>query len=177
MLLTDNDIESELSYAYLHAVASRAGCECRPTGRLSDNAGIDAVIRVRERFGGDSTLTRFTIDVQLKATRQQPVLHGGRYSVWLKAKNYDELRATDADAPQLLIVLFLPDNPAEWLACTEDCLIAKRCAYWQSLYGAPPGAGTGQTIYIPQTNRLYPEDFRVLLARYSREERLPYDAV
>ena len=27
--LSDNDVKSELSYAYLHAVAGRAGCECR----------------------------------------------------------------------------------------------------------------------------------------------------
>lgn len=143
-------------------------------GRLSDNAGVDAVVRVRQRFGTESTLTKFTVDVQLKATRQQPVIQNGNYSHWLNRKNYDELRSIEADANQLLVVLFLPANSAEWLSCTEEGLLAKRCAYWQSLYGAPPGSPSGQTIYIPQTNRLHPEEFRVLLARYSRGERLPY---
>lgn len=66
MLLSQQDIESELSYAYLHAVASRAGFECHLTGRYSDRAGIDALLRVKERFGPGSLLTDFTIEIQLK---------------------------------------------------------------------------------------------------------------
>jgi len=38
------DIESELSYAYIHAVAAHAGMECCITGHHSDNRGIDARI-------------------------------------------------------------------------------------------------------------------------------------
>jgi hypothetical protein len=51
MPLHDNDIKSELSYAYLHAVASRAGCECQVAGRHSDNQGIDAVVIGSGDFG------------------------------------------------------------------------------------------------------------------------------
>ena len=39
MLLSEKEIESELSYAYLHAVASRAGFACEYAGRHSDRAG------------------------------------------------------------------------------------------------------------------------------------------
>jgi hypothetical protein len=74
----------------------------------------------------------------------------------------------------LLVVLFLPDSAEEWLTCSEDCLISRRCAYWQSLYEAPPGSPSGQTVYIPRTNALSVEGFRVLLARFARKERLPY---
>jgi hypothetical protein len=173
MPLAENDIKSELSYAYLHAVASRSGCDCEWSRRHSDNWGVDARVHVKERFGS-APLTRFTVEVQLKATSQEPSLQGDRYSFWVPAKNYDELRATDANNYQLLVVFFMPENPVHWLDCTEERLIAKRCAYWQSLYDAPPGSPTGQTIYIPRTNVLSVEGFRVLLARYAPEERLPY---
>jgi hypothetical protein len=76
MLLTENDIKAELSYAYLHAVASRAGCAAVWT----DGTGVDAVVRVRQRFADDSQYTNFSIDVQLKATSDEPALDERRCS-------------------------------------------------------------------------------------------------
>lgn len=173
MPLSDNDIKSELSYAYLHAVASRAKCECQVSGRHSDGMGVDARVHVKERFSPDS-LTRFTVEVQLKATSEQPAQQGGRLSYWVKAKNYEELRDTNVPNPQLLIVFIMPENPAEWLTCSEESLIARRCAYWLSLYDAPTGSPSGQTVYIPTVNILSVEAFRTLLARFARKERLRY---
>jgi hypothetical protein len=173
MPLSDNDMKSELSYAYLHAVASRSGCECEVSGRHSDGMGVDARVHVRERFSPDS-LTRFTVEVQLKATSEPPKLVGERFSFWLKAKNYDELRDTNVPNPQLLVVLFLPKNSAEWLSCSEECLIARKCAYWLSMYDAPEGSPSGQTVYIPRVNVLSVDGFRVLLAQFARRERLRY---
>ena len=43
MPLMSTDVESELSYAYLHAVVANAGYECALSGRHSDNAGVDLV--------------------------------------------------------------------------------------------------------------------------------------
>jgi hypothetical protein len=40
--LTDNNIEAELSYAYLHAVAAKNAMACRAGDRHEDNNGIDA---------------------------------------------------------------------------------------------------------------------------------------
>ncbi len=42
--LSSNDIESELSYAYLHAVASKAGASLQSATRHQDNRGIDAML-------------------------------------------------------------------------------------------------------------------------------------
>ncbi len=173
MPLSDNDIKSELSYAYLHAIASRSGCACEVSGRHSDGMGVDARIQVKERFSPDS-LTRFTVETQLKATSEAPTLVAERFSFWLKAKNYNELRDPNVPNPQLLIVLFMPENPFEWLSCSEEGLIARKCAYWLSLYDAPLGSPSGQTVYIPKANVLSVEGFRVLLARFARKERLRY---
>ena len=45
MSLSENDIKSELSYASLHAIAARAGCECQVSQRHSDNRGIARLYR------------------------------------------------------------------------------------------------------------------------------------
>jgi len=68
-MLTDQNIEAELSYAYLHAVASKAGFSCEYRNRHLDGAGVDATITEDGRqLAGDSVLTSFSVDVQLKAT-------------------------------------------------------------------------------------------------------------
>jgi hypothetical protein len=115
VLLSENNIKSELSYAYLHAVAARAGLGCHATDRHTDGAGVDAVLRARERF-----------------------------------------------------------DPAEWLALSEEALVAKRCAYWMSLFGAPDGAQTGNTVYLPRQNVLAVESLRKLMTAFSLGQRPLY---
>jgi hypothetical protein len=177
MLLTENNIKSELSYAYLHAVASRAGFECAVAARHSDAAGVDAVLRARERFSADSLFVDFTLDVQLKATSKAPVLQDGRYPFALKIAHYDKLRATETLASRLLVVLFLPEDPSEWLVHSEDALIARRCAYWTSLRGAPPSDNKAEhTVQVDRRNGFSAEALRALMARFSRGERISHVA-
>jgi len=134
MPLTRNDIEAELSYSYLHAVAARAGFGCEYAGRPSDNAGVDVYLRIKERLAADSIHSNFPIEVQLKATSKAPALEAARYSYWLDdIKRYDELRESSAPMPKLLVVLFLPEDAKRWLEHSEEALIARRCAYWVSL--------------------------------------------
>jgi hypothetical protein len=47
--MPQNEIQSELSRAYIHAVVSRVGCACQWADRQTDNMGIDLTIR----FKGD----------------------------------------------------------------------------------------------------------------------------
>lgn len=176
MLLSHQNIEAELSYAYLHAIASRAGFECTVSARHSDGDGIDARLWVKERFHSDSLYTRFAIDVQLKATSGEPVLREGRYSYPLEVEHYDKLRAEDFHGNLLLVVLFLPSDPEEWLVHTESELAARRCAYWVPLRGAPPTSNsTSQTVYLPAVNCLSVESLRGAAARISRGEVLRYE--
>src|ERR1700733_9073075 len=101
MTLTGNDIRAELSYAYLHAVAARAGFGCEYAGRPSDNAGVDAYLRVKERLDSASILTNFAIEVQLKETSTNSVPpEAGRYAYWLKdVARYDDLRERGGPIP------------------------------------------------------------------------------
>lgn len=151
MPLMPTDVESELSYAYLHAVAAHAGYECALAGRHSDNAGVDARIHARGRFGGH--LTDITIEVQLKATKRPLVEHDGKYSFPLPIGNYESLRSVRTRAQRLLVVLLLPADSADWLSHSAEELAIRRCAYWIALRGAPASTNTdSQTVYIPKAN-------------------------
>jgi hypothetical protein len=177
MLLSENNIKAELSYAYLHAVASRAGCSVVQASRHEDGVGIDAVIRARERFAPDSMFTDFTIDIQLKSTSVAPSRDDqGRFCYELLLQNYNTLRNVDTLAQRILVVLYLPEDESHWLSHSQDGLVLQRCAYWISLHGAPevPNKST-RTVYVPSANHFSVEGLRSILTRVSCGERISHE--
>ena len=89
-MLTQANIEAELSYAYLHAIASQAGFSCVYADRHLDDAGVDAIVREDGRkLADNSLLTSFDVHVQLKATFQQPVDQNSRYSYSLTVPHFN----------------------------------------------------------------------------------------
>jgi uncharacterized protein DUF4365 len=177
-MLTDQNIEAELSYAYLHAVATRAGFSCEYRNRHLDGAGVDATITEDGRkLADDSILTSFSLDVQLKATYRELRERDGRSSYSLSVPHYDKLRIEEVAAPRVLLLLRLPQNPEEWLQISEDALVAKRCAYWVSLRGAAASENDkNQTVYVPRENLLTPQGLTNLMVRFSRLEVIRYVA-
>jgi hypothetical protein len=176
MPLTENDVKAELSYAYLHAVAARAGFGCEVAGRHSDNAGVDAYVRIKERLTPEATLTNFAFEVQIKATSQVPAEEAGQFSYWMQdVERYDELRERSGPMPKLLVVLFLLADAVRWLEHSEDGLVARRCAYWVSLWDAPRSTNrTGQTVYLPRANVLSFEGLRRIARGLACEEEFTY---
>jgi hypothetical protein len=175
--LSQNDIEAELSYAYLHAVAAATAIGCDVAGRHLDNAGVDAMITARDQFAADSVLTDITLHVQLKATSSQPTISNGKFSYALNdVKQYDKLRRVTTVPYRILVVLFLPVDAREWLQHSVDVLSLKRCAYWVSLRGAPPTTNTSSiTVYIPETQIFSPDGLQQLMVRISKQEDLFYE--
>lgn len=174
--MTENDIMAELSYAYLHAVAARAGFGCKVGSRIDDGASVDAFVRVDEKMASDSVLWNFDIEVQLKATKQVLTEIEGRYSYFFKGiKRYDRLRDPGSPLPKLLVVLLLPSDPTQWLTLDENSLISRKCAYWVSLEGAPASDNnTGKTIAIPKSQLLTVGGLREVALTLSRQEELLY---
>ncbi len=126
-LLSDDDIESEMSAAYVHAVAAHAGYNCGPPPGL-DRDSIDIQISC-------SGHRRPKVDAQLKATINL-VGNETHFNYPIKIKNYDDLRI-DTQTPRILIVLDLPKSKEEWLLISRERLIIQRSAYWVSLKGLP----------------------------------------
>ena len=175
-MLNEQNIEAELSYAYLHAVASSAGFSCEYRNRHLDGAGVDATITEDGRkLADDSILTSFSIDLQLKATYRELSESVGRFSYSLAVPHYDKLRLEEVASPRLLLILRLPRNPKEWLQVSHETLVARRCVHWVSLRGAPASANDShQTVYVPTQNLLTPEGLTNLMKRFSRQEVLRY---
>ena len=89
--MTENDIKEELSYAYVHAVASRAGFACdRPK---LDRDSVDIEIRAHGRVADDSILYSPILEIQAKATCLDLQSDQAEFSFDLPIKNYDDLRA------------------------------------------------------------------------------------
>jgi len=174
--MTPQDIEAELSYAYLHAVASHASVACQVASRMHDGLGIDAMLTLRHDFGPPAILTDITLHLQLKATTRTPVHNDGRFSYFLKdAQEYERLRKASSLPPRLLAVLFLPTPQADWLTCAAEQLVLRKCAYWTSLRGAPASKNdSGQTVYLPDTQVLSPDGLRALFERVAHQEELLY---
>jgi len=177
VILTDK--QEQLSLAVLHATCARAGFAYHISHRIQDNWGWDAHADVKERFEPTSTLFNFRLRFQLKATRQQLIYANGRYSFPLEVKHYNDFRlAAGCDSPIYLVVFQMPDVEDQWLSCTAEELIVRRCLRWVSLRNAPAPKKDDQetiTVYIPEKQVLTPEALRELARTRSLEQWLDYD--
>lgn len=158
-ILNDNDRKAELSFAYLAALAAKAGYTCQ-RGPQPDVDSIDATIR-----SGDAVRTQF--DVQLKATSNPDKKKDGLH-FRLSRKNYNDLAAPRV-APLLLVVLELPPSEADWLACTVKHLTIRGCGWWISLSGRTPTDAESKTVVIPATQRIDMSGLAPLMALPRRQ--------
>jgi hypothetical protein len=176
--LTLPNIESELSYAYLHAVVSQAGMSCRDANRHEDSNGIDAQLTSWLPYQDALTLTEVDIKVQLKATIAEPYDDGLNFEYRLKGANrYNDLRSETVGIARILVVLFLPRNATEWLHHTPDQLVLRQCAYWQSLRGAPDITADSTVVKLPKSQPFSPDGLTQLAARLSRRDFPLYPTV
>jgi len=176
--LSPLNIESELSYAYLHAVASQAGMSCRNSSRHEDNNGIDAILTAWLPYVDATTLMEVDIKVQLKATIAEPTDDGLNYEYRLQGTNrYNDLRSETIGIARILVVLFLPKAASEWLNHTPDQLVLRRCAYWQSLRCAPEITAGSVVVKLPKTQHFSPDGLTQLATRLSRRDFPVYPAV
>ena len=174
-----NDLEANLSYAYLHAVAARAGAVCKPGERDEDNKGIDATVRVWGDFPNAKYIKSVHLDVQLKATIGTPTDKGDHFSYFIKGRErYERLCEVCEAVPPILVVFFLPDDEAQWMEHSPESLLLRRCAYWVSLREAPTSTNkTGETVYLPKAQRLTPESLWKLAARIAVKDFPVYEEV
>lgn len=171
-MLSDNDVEAELSYSYLHAVAARAGFACEYTTRHLDSAGIDAFVREDgRRLAEDSALRSFSLHVSLKSTFQILPEIDEYFSFALPVHQYNRLREPRVQAQKILVLLRLSENAHQWLTHSDEEMVARRCAHWVSLRDAPISENeVKQTVRIPRAQVLSPASLMEIMTRLSRGE-------
>ena len=129
MSLSLQNTEAELSYAYLHAIAGKAGMSCKAGDRHDDGEGVDAEVNFRG-ITSHPYLTHVQLNIQLKATVSPPGNDPNFVSYYFNGvSRYDKLRTEDSQIYKILAVLFLPSDPTSWLTSTPDELILKKSAY------------------------------------------------
>jgi Domain of unknown function (DUF4365) len=167
--VTVNEQKQQLSVAYVHAVAARAGYTCQV--QTVDLDSVDVKIGAVGYVHDQAVFRSPEIAVQLKAT--STLRMGKNYLTFpLKRKNYDELRALNL-IPRLVVVLVLPKDPQEWIETNEECMISRRCAYWASLLGMPETSNTRSvSVHLPRSQRFDVEQLQRLMQRVSRQEPL-----
>jgi len=169
-MLTRNQIEAELSLAYVQAVAAMEAFAVDVPHVDSDS--IDAVISGKGKIDSSSLRYSPRIEVQLKASVNAHPNGNGDIPFDLTLKNYDDLRA-DTLLPRLLILLVLPQEHTDWLIHQPDQLILQKCCYYLSLKGFPTSSNSGhQRVYIPTTNVLTPTELKTLMIKASKLEDL-----
>ncbi len=167
--MTENEQKQQLSIAYVHAVAARAGFATEVTG--VDDDSVDVTIAARGKVHDQAVLLSPRIEVQLKASSQD-LLRDDHLSFRLPIKNYDDLRG-ETLVPRLLVLLLLPHEKESWLEHRDDELVLRRSAYWSSLRGRPPTGNTASmTIAVPCGQRFTFEGLREMMHKIAKKETL-----
>lgn len=167
--MTENEQKQQLSVAYVHAVAAKAGYTCQV--QEVDIDSVDVVISASGKVHDRSVIRSPRLDVQLKATSAVPIKENDMVFP-LPRKNYDDLR-TKRLVPIILVVLVLPKDPEQWLETSDDCMISRRCAYWTSLSGMPETRNARTvSISLPRSRQFSVAQVQGMMRRISRKEGL-----
>ena len=161
--MTPQQQREEISKAYLAAVAAR--CAFKVANWSQDDDCLDATIAAAGTLHG-GILASPKLDVQLKCSNDQRHDQGDRIACSLKRAHYDALRVLRC-TPIILVLVMLPEREEDWVTCSPESLILRRCGYWHSLRGLPELAPEvdSTTIKIPAEKRFSPETLVELMQR------------
>lgn len=150
--------KEQFSLAYVHAVAACAGYGW--SRRNVDDDSVDISIHQR---GTNGTVRSPQLDLQVKATAV-PTTMEDRIAFPLKMKNYDDLRPENLMVPRLLVLVLVPENPAEWIEHTDEEMVMRRCGYYLSLRGRPDTDNQHTTtVHVPRGNMFSPDSLQNLM--------------
>jgi hypothetical protein len=178
--IRETTVESFLSSAYVHAIASRSHFCYQEHDQKHDFLKIDGdILGIGYERGMTGVVnTAPHMYVQLKVTFDVNCFdHNIHYK--LDVPTFVELNDHNHD-PHLLILLVLPKDSNKWLIYTPNALISRKCAYWCSLLDYPDKPKNGQkhiTIKIPTRNVFSVEQLKALMDKLSRKESIKYGSL
>ena len=164
--MTPEQVQEEISKAYVHAVAAKCGFA---VGSWSQDHGcVDATLGAGNAIGG-GTFARPKLDVQLKATTRRDIEHHDHIAWSLEVEHYDHLRAKST-VPLLLVILLLADTVDASIEHTVDRLMIRKCAYWTHLEDrqAAPDGRKSVTVHVPKENVFSPNHLLAIMDRISK---------
>ncbi|OIP71006.1 MAG: hypothetical protein AUK43_07485 [Oscillatoriales cyanobacterium CG2_30_40_61] len=165
-----NTQKEMFSYAYVQAVASVAGYSVEGKSRPMDNAGIDLTIEVPGEIG-ECLFPKF--DAQVKCTSSKNFISEQSIKFPLEVKNYKTLIDIRVLVPQILIVVFVPDDVTNWLNVSEHEILMKRCGYWVSLKGKPSTQNSHKiTVELPRSNLFTPQNLSLIMEKIAKGKEL-----
>ena len=142
--MTENEQKQQLSVAYVHAVAARAGYTCQV--QTVDVDSVDLIISASGKVHERSVTRSPRLAVQLKASSSLK-LQSEHLVFPLPIKNYDDLRR-EMLVPSILVVLVLPKNPSHWLETTEECMISRIVRTGRRCSGCPIPKTPARSRYV-----------------------------
>lgn len=165
--------KEDLSLALLKAIAAQAGFVVYGSARAHDKKGIDAFLMNIGQlpdhgpYAGEE-VDETSIKIQLKATHKDLPFQHGYYSFPIDAELYNSFRKEVKSLPlgsKILVVLFLPPKPEDYITCDAEQIIFRKCFRWASLRGAPdlPDGQKSKTVYLPEENLLGPYELQKLV--------------
>lgn len=146
--VSPTQVQEELSYAYVHAVCSQAGCIARRTPPPAYSTDMD-ITYMSSVCGSQCDVA--SVKVQLKASYAARV-SGNYVKLKMEMSDYSKLTFASKD-PKILILFLMPRNVHQWVTTTEDLLAMKKCAYWLDMRSYSPIKNKENVILnIPRAN-------------------------
>jgi hypothetical protein len=166
--MIDSNRKEDLSESYLEAIAAISNISM--TRNRRDENGID-VFLTRDVVREDGVDVGVTIELQLKSTSMQLRQKDNRISYDLDAKNYRDLKRKSTNQ-RFLALLVLPENEPDWVTCSTNELILRKCMYYKSLKELPDKLNKGKAVvhFDIETDVLTPDSLLKLMHKVAEEE-------
>jgi hypothetical protein len=163
----ESQFKEQYSLAYVRAVAALAGCDVN--GVSVDVNGIDLTIAETD---DERHPMLPKVDVQMKCTARETVI-GPDYLVFdLDVNTFRKLRRP-ATVPKILVVVYVPKNPADWIVQGEDEMHLRHCAYWQTFHSESDTANdTAIRVRLPRAQIFNVTALQAILSKINKDGKL-----
>jgi len=169
MSLTREHRQEALSFAYISAVAAKAGYNCGPFSGY--DYGIDLQISCVEQIGRKIVTCGPILWIQAKASHKFTISVDDNHIIYdLKVDAYNMLIRENQDTPAILVLYCMPSDEDKWLSIYENCTALRNCGYWLSLRGMPDSTNEAtQRIIIPKKQRFTDSSLQSIMTRIEGE--------
>jgi len=153
MAIPSEHMKERLSYVYVRAVAAIAGAALAIPEDYGDDGHIQEIQRLPN---GKFRSTGFLFHCQIKSTTNISI-YKDLIAYDMEAEAYNKLANWEGNAPCLLLLIRLPQDPSEWLCISEDQLLLRHCCYWYHITEPSTTNLSSQRIFVPRTQVFTPE--------------------